>query len=230
MAMLGEIDLRELGAQLVGQRRDVQFTFVEKLTDPKELPSLQDAAYFSKMVRVPRTERSTTFSPSSNEQPPTKQMPEVTKELLDARLEAIEARMDARVSGMSAKLDGTLAEIRADRVRFTQIESDIRDVKSGMVAISANVDAKLAATANHTDTQIRGLKSNIWFGVATTIAAVGATMAIAIASFDSGRETSKSISETTARMEKISAQLEAAAKAQAAKEESKPKDPAPQGK
>lgn len=145
---------------------------------------------------------------------------DLTKDLLDARLEAVEARMDARVAGMSAKLDTTLAEMRADREasnhRFSRMESDLQAVSSGLSALSADVDRKLTAVAAQTADQVKGLKSNIWFGVATTIAAVGATLAIAISSFDSGRETSKSIAEATARMEKLQAQLEAQAKAAAA--------------
>lgn len=147
-------------------------------------------------------------------------MDTVGRNELNARLEAIEARMDARVAGMSAKLDTALAEMRADREasshRFSRMESDLQAVSSGMSALSADVDRKLTAVAAQTADQVKGLKSNIWFGVATTIAAIGATLAIAISSFDSGRETSKSIAEATARMEKLQVQLEAQAKAAAA--------------
>lgn len=151
----------------------------------------------------------------------------VSKDLLDARLETIEARMDARVVEMSAKLDIALAEMRADReagnLRFTRMEGDLQDVKLAMSTMSADVDRKLTSVATQTSEQVKSLKANIWFGVATTVAVVGATLAIAISSFDSGRETSKSIAEATARMEKLQSQLEAQVKAAASTATSPPK-------
>lgn len=128
----------------------------------------------------------------------------VSKDLLDARLEAIEARMDARVAGMSAKLDTALAEMRADReanaVRFTAVTEAFQNIKEDIKGVQE---------------QSKTLKSNIWFAAATTIATVLAGWALAFSAFDSGRETSKSIAEATARMEKLQAQLEAHAKASA---------------
>lgn len=128
--------------------------------------------------------------------------------------------MDARVAGMSAKLDTALAEMRADREtnnhRFSRMESDLQAVNSGMATLSADVDRKLTAAAAQTADQVKGLKSNIWFAAATTIASVLAAWALAFSAFDSGRETSKSIAEATVRMEKLQAQLEAQAKAAAA--------------
>ncbi|AVS91420.1 hypothetical protein C8246_05930 [Paracidovorax avenae] len=140
----------------------------------------------------------------------------MTKELLDAKLEAIEARMDARVADMSAKLDTTIAEIRADRGRFTQLESDLREVKGELKTFPDRMDGKLRESVSDTKSQIASMKSNIWFGVATTVAAVLAALALTFAAFDSGRETSKNISEATARMEKIETQLKAIAEATAA--------------
>lgn len=126
----------------------------------------------------------------------------VTKDLLDARLEAIEARMDARVAGMSAKLDTALAEMRADRetntIRFAAMTESIRDVKEQVSEVKE---------------QGKSLKSSVWGAALATVTIVGATVAIAISSFDSGRETSRNIAESTVRMEKLGAQLEAQTKA-----------------
>jgi hypothetical protein len=210
--------------------------FTEKRSEPSTLSLPRNTRYTAKKLATERLQRlvpeaGNAYNEKPQSNPRTKlHMSEVTKEVLDARLEAIEARMDARVAGMSAKLDATLAEIRSDRGRFTQLETDIREVKLGVAAMSQGVETKLTAAAADTMAQVRGLKSNIWFGVATTIASVLAAMALVFAAFDSGRETSKNISEATARMEKISAQLEAAAKAQMAVPPTPPNSPASQTK
>lgn len=162
---------------------------------------------------------SAAFMQQLYEQPHNPSMDTPSRHELDAKLDAIEARMDARVAGMSAKLDTALAEMRADRdshnIRFSRMESDLQGVVSAMSTMSADVERKLTAVSVQTSEQVKGLKSNIWYGVATTIAAVGATLAIAISSFDSGRETSKSIAEATAQMKQLQMQLEAQAKAAA---------------
>lgn len=136
--------------------------------------------------------------------PNNSEMQSVSKDLLDARLEAIEARMDARVAGMSAKLDTALAEIRADReannIRFAAAFKDIGDIKSDILEVKSSFKTVIG---------------NVWGAALATITVVGATLAIAISSFDSGRETSKNIAEATVRMEKLQAQLEAHAKAAA---------------
>ncbi|WP_291585833.1 hypothetical protein [Comamonas sp. UBA7528] len=130
--------------------------------------------------------------------------PSVTKDLLDARLEAIEARMDSRVAGMSAKLDIALAEMRADReasnVRFAAVLKDIGDIKSELTGTKAS---------------FKTVVGNVWGAAVATITIVAAIVGFGLAAFDSGRETSKSISEATVRMEKLQAQLEAQAKAAA---------------
>lgn len=119
---------------------------------------------------------------------------------INARLEAIESRMDARVAGMSAKLDTALAEMRADRetntIRFAAMTESIRDVKEQV---------------NEGNEQSKSLKGSVWGAALATVTIVGATVALAIASFDSGRETSKSIAEATMRMENLQAQLESQA-------------------
>lgn len=193
------------------------FRFTETLTDPATLrherpqqyvgvsfPSDAATAFIKDVLPKPKITREEAMTD-----------PGVTKDLLDAKLEAIEARMDARVADMSAKLDTTLAEIRADRGRFTQLESDLREVKGELKTFPDRMDGKLRESANDTKTQIASMKSNIWFGVATTIGAVVAAVALTFAAFDSGRETSKNISEAAVRMEKIEAQLKAVADAAA---------------
>lgn len=147
---------------------------------------------------------SNTPSASTRGLPHNDDMSTVPKDLLDARLEAIEARMDARVAGMSAKLDTALAEIRADReannIRFAAAFKDIGDIKSDILEVKSSFKTVIG---------------NVWGAALATITVVGATLAIAISSFDSGRETSKNIAEATVRMEKLQAQLEAHAKAAA---------------
>src|SRR5690606_32766542 len=122
-------------------------------------------------------------------------------------------RMDARIAGMSAKLDATLAELKADRTRFTQIESDLREMKSEMKSLPERMDSKMQAAVESTENKIKDLKSNIWFGVATTVGAMLAMMALTFSAYDSGRETSKNISEASMRLEKLQTQLESATKA-----------------
>ncbi len=73
----------------------------------------------------------------------------------------------------------------------------------------------------------RSVKANIWFGVATIVAAVGATVAIAIGSFDSGRETSKAIAESTVKLEQLIKAQEAKAAAPAAPAAPSAATPAP---
>lgn len=132
-------------------------------------------------------------------------MSNLTREELDAKLAATEARMDARFSGMSSKLDATLAEMRADReannIRFVSMANAINDIK---------IDLK-SASVESTE-QFKSVKGNVWGAAVATITVVGATLAIAIASFDSGRETSKNIEQATARMEKLQLQIEAYSK------------------
>lgn len=146
-------------------------------------------------------------SPQLNEQAHNADMqPPISKDLLDARLEAIEARMDSRFSGMSAKLDTALAEMRADReasaIRFAAMANDIGDIKGDLKAVAADSKA-----------QFKTVIGNVWGAFVATVTIVGATVAIAISAFDSGRETSKNIAESTVRMEKLGAQLEAQTKA-----------------
>ncbi|WP_159917850.1 hypothetical protein [Pantoea sp. 18069] len=131
-------------------------------------------------------------------------MSSITREEINAKLEATEARMDARFSGMSAKLDTALAEMRADReantIRFAAMAKDIGDIKGDLKTVAADSKA-----------QFKTVIGNVWGASIATITVVGATLAIAISSFDSGRETSKNIAEATVRMEKLQAQLEAQA-------------------
>lgn len=72
-----------------------------------------------------------------------------------------------------------------------------------------NMDGEIAKMGEG----FRSVKANIWFGVATIVAAVGATVAIAIGSFDSGRETSKAIAESTVKLEQLIKAQEAKAAA-----------------
>lgn len=127
----------------------------------------------------------------------------ITREEISAKLEATEARMDARVAGMSAKLDTVLAEMRADRdansIRFSAVAKDISDIKGDLSESKA---------------QFRTVVGNVWGAAVATITIVAAIVGFGISAFDSGRETSKSIAEATARMEKLQAQIEARAKAQ----------------
>lgn len=58
------------------------------------------------------------------------QMTTVSREEIDAKLQSSEARTSAQIAGMVSKLDSALAEIRADRVRFTHIDSTMADIKS----------------------------------------------------------------------------------------------------
>lgn len=148
------------------------------------------------------TETFSRFMANVAQLPNNEDMQPVSKDLLDARLEAIEARMDARVAGMSAKLDTALAEMRADReannIRFATVLKDIGSIQ-GAVA--------------ETNSRFKSVIGNVWGAALATVTVVGATLAIAISSFDSGRETSKSIAEATARMEQLQKQLEAQATA-----------------
>lgn len=149
-----------------------------------------------------RAESFAKFMQATKKMANTSDMQSVSKDLLDARLEAIEARMDARVAGMSAKLDTALAEMRADReannIRFATVLKDIGSIQ-GAVA--------------ETNSRFKSVIGNVWGAALATVTVVGATLAIAISSFDSGRETSKSIAEATARMEQLQKQLEAQATA-----------------
>ena len=167
--------------------------------DPSSLPKIANDSWtqpskFSNVYDLPKGNHSSMNASQAA----------VTKDLLDARLEATEARMDARVAGMSAKLDTALAEMRADReangVRFAAMTETFQGIREDIKGVQE---------------QSKSLKSNIWFATATTIATVLAAWALAFSAFDSGRETSKSIAEATARMEKLQAQLEAQAKAAA---------------
>lgn len=141
-------------------------------------------------------------------------MTTVSKDLLDARLEAIEARMDARVAGMSAKLDTALAEMRADReannIRFAAAFKDIGDIKSDLLEVKGSFKTVIG---------------NVWGAALATVTVVGATLAIAISSFDSGRETSKNIAEATAQMKQLQMQLEAQAKTAASAPQAAPANP-----
>ncbi|WP_460481198.1 hypothetical protein [Comamonas humi] len=128
-----------------------------------------------------------------------------SREEIHAKLEAVEARMDGRVANMSAKLDATLVEMRADRetnnIRAATVVAAIEAMKTNLAVVSQ--DAK---------DQSKSVKANVWTAAVAIISIVGATLAIAISSFDSGRETSKNIAEAAARMEKLQAALEAKVK------------------
>lgn len=65
------------------------------------------------------------------------------------------------------------------------------------------------------DESFKSVKNNIWAGVIATVTLVGATLAIAIGSFDSGRETSKAIAESTVKLEQLIKAQEAKAAAPA---------------
>lgn len=143
---------------------------------------------------------------------------DITREEINAKLEATEARMDARVAGMSAKLDVALAEMQADRevnnVRFASMAGDIGEIKR-----------ELSDTHSRLDARFRTVIGNVWGAAVITITLVGATLAIAISSFDSGRETSKSIAEATAQMKQLQMQLEAQAKTAASAPQAAPANP-----
>lgn len=144
----------------------------------------------------------------------TQMNPAINREEINARLEAIEARMDARVAGMSAKLDTALAEMRADReannIRFAAAFKDIGDIKSDLLEVKGSFKTVIG---------------NVWGAALATVTVVGATLAIAISSFDSGRETSKNIAEATAQMKQLQMQLEAQAKTAASAPQAAPANP-----
>lgn len=125
---------------------------------------------------------------------------------INARLEAIEARMDARVAGMSSKLDTALAEMRADReannVRFASMTQDIGEIKSDLKEVK--IEFRESASS---------VKKHAWGAAFTTVGLVVAAIAMTLGAFDSGRETTKNMAESTMRMDKLQAQLEAQTKA-----------------
>lgn len=129
---------------------------------------------------------------------------QVNREEIDVKLELLDVRLGARIQQVAdlmaardeqykVRQEAHVAELAArDKLQADQIK---------------NIGDTLADAASATDK----IKSNIWFGVATTIGAVLAGLGLIIAAFDSGRETSKNIAEAAARMEKLQVQLEAQA-------------------
>lgn len=75
-----------------------------------------------------------------------------------------------------------------------------------------SMDGELAKIGD----SFKSVKANIWFGVATTASIVAAIVAVALAGFDSGRETSKAIAESTVKLEQLIKAQEAKAAAPAA--------------
>lgn len=123
-------------------------------------------------------------------------MNEITREELDAKLEATNARVDARLAQFESTVREALAAIRQD---------------------SAELRGELKAI--HVDlSYLKNLKANIWGAAVVAIGLVGAMQAYGVASFDSGRETTRLVQEvkqqaieTRQVLERIQAQLNAAA-------------------
>lgn len=86
-----------------------------------------------------------------------------------------------------------------------------------------NMEGELAKVGD----SFKSVKNNIWAGVIATVTLVGATLAIAIGSFDSGREISKAIAESTVKLEQLIKAQEAKAAAPAAPATSSAATPAP---
>lgn len=86
-----------------------------------------------------------------------------------------------------------------------------------------SMDGELAKIGD----SFKSVKANIWFGVATTASIVAAIVAVALAGFDSGRETSKAIAESTVKLEQLIKAQEAKAAAPAAPATSSAATPAP---
>jgi hypothetical protein len=74
-----------------------------------------------------------------------------------------------------------------------------------------SMDGELAKIGD----SFKSVKANIWFGVATTASIIAAIVAVALAGFDSGRETSKAIAESTVKLEQLIKAQEAKAAAPA---------------
>lgn len=74
-----------------------------------------------------------------------------------------------------------------------------------------SMDGELAKIGD----SFKSVKANIWLGVATTASIVAAIVAVALAGFDSGRETSKAIAESTVKLEQLIKAQEAKAAAPA---------------
>lgn len=148
-------------------------------------------------------------------------MPNLTREELDAKLELMDTRLATRiqqaVDAMQSRdaaqqhaLEKMQAEFVARDLLYVE-RSKLQDLSAQKVLNEVagrdavmelrhkNVADDLAKMADAT----KAIKANIWLGVATTAAIVGATVAIAIASFDSGRETAKSIAESTVKLEQL---------------------------
>lgn len=86
-----------------------------------------------------------------------------------------------------------------------------------------SMDGELAKIGD----SFKSVKANIWFGVATTASIVAAIVAVALAGFDSGRETSKAIAESTVKLEQLIKAQEAKAAASAAPATPSAATPAP---
>ena len=116
----------------------------------------------------------------------------VTPGELDAKLQAIEARMDGRIATLTERMDGYMARMeerdkRSDD-RFANFNTALADVSSDIK------DAKSAVGSLKTTIVVTAVSSvlAIVLGVAAFNATVLSNM---VASFDSGRDTAKEISE-----------------------------------
>lgn len=141
-------------------------------------------------------------------------MTEVTKELLDSRLETVEARMDARMVAIDAKFDALQKALLQQSDDFRSFKTD---VQAGLADFKKEVHQDNKSTRATIITTGVAAVLSIVLGVAAFNATVLSNM---VASFESGRNTAQALNDAASKLEK----------AQATKDEVKPKDPVPQTK